>query len=178
MRRLHTLITQSFKDSIENKNMQLTKIMLKNSLFTDLTFDTFKEMLDYTLSVNNEIIEKHDEKKFLDSSSWSKDYASDLREDLIENFSAERIAHIQQVHQYIYKEELENQLNTTATYHDEKSFKSGINIPTLIATLGVATASILIGVLLDMSIVQVATTSTIAAMTVGGITYYLIKKQK
>lgn len=188
------MISQEFKDTIQAGNIERAKMMLKNSLTMDLTFKQFKEMLEYALKFIPNIIETHDGTVFESKEKWNKEYASLLKYDLIDNFSAERIEHIKDVQQYVYADELKNQQQTqsnTSTFQQPKrqtnvevsnsptqlnsnNFDSEQAI-TLIVVLGVGAASILLGVLKGLSIVKVATTA-IATVVVGGITYYIIKK--
>ncbi|WP_323679857.1 hypothetical protein [Exiguobacterium indicum] len=173
------MITQPFKQAVDQKNLNRVKIMLRSSLSNDLTFQSFQEMLMYALNQFPQLIESHDGKQFSNASVWTKTYASEVREDLMDNFSAERIAHLKEVHEYVYAKERHEQLNpTAATTHDTKRTISSTNIASLITTLGVASASILVGVLMDLSIVKLATTTVVASIVIGGTTYYLVKKSK
>lgn len=176
------MITQPFKQAVETQDMERIKIMLRGSLSTDLTFEKFKQMLAYTVNRIPNIIEVHDGKAFLDRSQWTKTYASEVREDLMRNFSAERIEHLQAIHQHVYANELEKQLQkereqTAASKETRPDVKSSVNLASLVAAIGVAAASILIGVLMNLSIVQVATAAVITTLIVGGVTYYVVQKQ-
>ncbi|ACQ70020.1 hypothetical protein [Exiguobacterium sp. AT1b] len=172
------MITQPFKQAVTQKDLERVKIMLSSSLILDLTFKSFQEMLAYALNQIPELIEQHDGTQFPNMSVWTKTYASEVREDLIDNFSAERIEHIKNVHEHVYAQELQEQLNSsTAATKDVKHEVSSVNITLLIVTLGVAVASILVGVLMDLSIVTIATTTVISTLLVGGITYYVVQKQ-
>lgn len=174
------MITEQYKIAVQSKDIERVKIMLKNSLTQDLTFNQFKAMLDYTLKFLPNIIEEHDRETFESKSNWTKQYASSLKNDLVDNFSAERIAHIKEVQTYVYADEISKQKISTgepqarpesATNTDSKS------MATLIAILGVGAASILFGVIKGWSIITIATTSVIASCVVGGVTYYLVKNR-
>lgn len=172
------MITQPFKQAIAQKDLERVKIMLSSSLILDLTFKSFQEMLAYAMNQIPELIEQHDGTEFPNMSVWTKTYASEVREELIDNFSAERIEHIKKVHEHVYAQELHDQLNSsTAATRDVKHEVSSVNITLLIVTLGVAVASILVGVLMDLSIVTIATTTVISTLLVGGVTYYVVQKQ-
>lgn len=172
------MITQPFKQAVTQKDLERVKIMLSSSLILDLTFKSFQEMLAYALNQIPELIEQHDGTEFPNMSVWTKTYASEVREELIDNFSAERIEHIKKVHEHVYAQELHEQLNSsTAATSDVKHAVSSVNITLLIVTLGVAVASILVGVLMDLSIVTIATTTVISTLLVGGVTYYVVQKQ-
>lgn len=177
------MITQPFKQAVEARDMERVKIMLRGSLSTDLTFEKFKEMLAYAVDRIPDIIKPHDGKAFPDRSRWTKAYASEVREDLMRNFSAERIEHLQAIHQLVYASELQRQLqkereNTSASKGTLPKAKSSVNVTSLVAAVGVGAASILVGVLMNLSIVQVATTAVVMTLVVGGVTYYLVKKKQ
>lgn len=172
------MITQPFKQAVAQKDLERVKIMLSSSLILDLTFKSFQEMLAYALNQIPELIEQHDGTEFPNMSVWTKTYASEVREELIDNFSAERIEHIKNVHEHVYAQELHEQLNSsTAATKDVTHEVSSVNITLLIVKLGVAVASILVGVLMDLSIVTIATTTVISTLLVAGVTYYVVQKQ-
>ncbi|QWH39343.1 hypothetical protein EXW53_21680 [Bacillus mycoides] len=176
------MITEQFKAAVRSKDVERVKIMLKNSLMQDLTFNQFKKMLDYTLKFLPNIIEEHDGEIFKSKSDWTKQYASAIKSDLVDNFSAERIEHIKEVQRFSYADSNSNQKASPIPKNDRQpSDESGTNIDSesmvaLIAALGVSAASILFGVIKGMSIVSIATTTVIASCVVGGVTYYLVKK--
>ncbi|WP_274307958.1 hypothetical protein [Solibacillus daqui] len=190
------MISADFKKAVQIGDEEKVKMMLKNSLTMDLTFNQFKSMLEYTLKFIPNIIESHDGSKFESKENWDKDYASLLKYDLVDNFSAERIQHIKEVQQYVYAAELktqqQSQSNTSqqriqqprANYQNVnnqsgQSYESNMDsqqIITLIAALGVGVVSILLGVLKGWSIVTIAATAVIATVVVGSITYYVVKK--
>lgn len=181
------MISADFKKAVQIGDEEKVKMMLKNSLTMDLTFTQFKSMLEYTLKFIPNIIESHDGSKFESKENWDKDYASLLKYDLVDNFSAERIQHIKEVQQYVYAAELKSQQQVQqprANYQNVnnqsgQSYESNMDsqhIITLIAALGVGVASILLGVLKGWSIVTIAATAVIATVVVGGITYYVVKK--
>lgn len=177
------MITQPFKQAIKARDMERVKIMLRGSLSTDLTFEKFKEMLAYTVDRVPDIIEPHDSKPFPDRSHWTKAYASEVREDLMRNFSAERIEHLQAIHEHVYASELQRQLqkereNTAASKEKRPNATSSVHVTSLVAAVGVGAASILVGVLMNLSIVQVATTAVVMTLVVGGVTYYLVKQKQ
>lgn len=176
------MISADFKKAVELRDEEKVKMMLKNSLTMDLTFNQFKSMLAHAVGFIPYIIEPHDGTIFEPKENWNKDYASLLKYDLVDNFSAERIEHIKEVQLYVYTDEIKKQqensnddINSPSDKSSEFSFDTQ-RIITLVMALGVATASIIIGVVSDLSIVNVATTAIIATIIIGGITYYIVKK--
>lgn len=184
------MISQEFKNTVQAGNIERAKIMLKNSLTMDLTFNQFKQMLEYALNYIPNIIETHDGTAFEPQENWNKKYASLLKVELVDNFSAERIEHIKEVQRVVYEAELKQQIaesesskktshtgtNSNTGQQSDQSNVDSQQIITLIVSLGVGVASILLGVLKGWSIVTVATTAVIATVVIGGITYYIVKK--
>lgn len=181
------MITDVFKKAVEDKNIQRVRMLLKNSLTTDLTFNQFQEMLDYCIHRLPEIIEKHDGERFdMNKTNWNKTYASNLKVDLMDNFSIERIAHIKEVQKYVYKDKiLENQQNKQkSTNHQNSRPSTGTHtsseqLGSIIAALGIGAATLVFSVIKGYSIVTIASTTTAAAVVtycvVGGVKYYLVK---
>ncbi|MGG3449765.1 hypothetical protein [Domibacillus aminovorans] len=184
------MISEQFKVAVQSKEIEKVKIMLKNSLTMDLTFNQFKEMLDYALKYFPNIIEKHEGEKFESKDNWDKEYASSIKVDLVDNFSAERIEHIKEVQTYVYADEIARKKQAAYSQGSISSAPKGSvqtrresatnadsqSMATLIASLGVGAASILFGVIKGLSIVTVTTTAVVASCVIGGVTYYLVKK--
>lgn len=108
-------LTTSYKNAINNKDVMLIKIMLKDSLVLDRSFRSFDEMYAaIPKSIN--ITDLHDKKNFeLDMQKWDKNYLNTVLVDLIDNFSIERIKHIKEVISYIYAEH--NDVNAEKNKH-------------------------------------------------------------
>lgn len=191
------MISEGFKKAVQLGDEEKVKIMLKNSLTMDLTFNQFKLMLEYALKFFPNIIDAHDGTDFEPKENWDKDYASLLKYDLVDNFSEERIAHIKEVQQYVYADELKKQLQSqnntlqsqkqpnqkispqstiTRTSSTNESNVDSQYIIGLIVALGVGTASIILGVIKGWAIVTTATTAIIASVIASGITYFIVKK--
>ncbi|WP_060665664.1 hypothetical protein [Bacillus sp. CHD6a] len=198
------MLSNKFKEAVMAQDITRVRLMMKDSLTMDLTFRQFQEMLDFAVSRIPGLIEVHDGTTFEGKSSWNKDYASDLKVDLIDNFSSQRIAHIKDVQRFVYADKIvvekqyaapetqavqvaisptrePSQHNQTYPRVSGQSQSSSRNMDsstmaTLIPTLGVAAVSILFGVIRNAAIVKIATTTIIATCVIGGITYYLVKK--
>lgn len=174
------MLTEEFKDAVTAKDKDAVKLMLKNSLSLDLTFESFKEMLNYAVKEFPQLIEEHNSEEFLPIDKWDEAYTNLLKVRLIKNFSAERIEHLKEVQEYVYADALKQQLLDGEAKEAKRNIEpeqDTSNIKTLIATLGTATASIIVGVINNLSIVKVATTAAIATVVVGSVTYYIVKKK-
>ncbi|MCT8137598.1 hypothetical protein H1D32_07460 [Anaerobacillus sp. CMMVII] len=194
------MLSNKFKEAVMARDITRVRLMMKNSLTMDVTFRQFQEMLDYAASIPG-LIEPHDGTKFEGKTSWNEDYASDIKVDLIDNFSSERIAHVKEVQRFVYADKLAVEENFAvpgvqsvpssstrqSVYRDTNYQRMSSNsqtsrkndsrtMITLITTIGVAAASILFGVLRNATIVKFAGATVIATCVIGGITYYLVKK--
>lgn len=191
------MLTNKFKEAVMALDIARVRMMMKNSLTMDVTFRQFQEMLDYAVARIPGLIEVHDGTKFEGKTTWNEEYASDIKADLIDNFSSERIKHIKEVQNFVYKDKRlveeehpsiggalsnrqpsQHKIDYQRENRDSQTTRKvdSSTMTTLITTVGVAAASILFGVLRNATIVKVATTTVIATCVIGGITYYLVKK--
>lgn len=198
------MLSDKFKEAVIAGDINRVRIMMKNSLTMDVTFRQFQEMLDYSVARMPGLIEVHDGATFEGKTNWNKNYASDIKADLMDNFSSERIAHIKKVQRFVYADKVvveeqnaapeiqaipvsnssirvSSELNQTyprVSGHSQSSSRNmdSSTMVSLITTVGVAAASILFGVIRHATIVKIATTTVIATCVIGGITYYLVKK--
>lgn len=195
------MLTNKFIEAVRAQDIDRVRMMMKNSLTMDVTFRQFQEMLDYAVARVPGLIEVHDGTGFEDKTNWNEDYASDIKADLMDNFSSARIAHVKEVQRFVYADKVAveeqyevpgvqsvptsstrkpsqhnpNYQRVSSQSHTTRKTDSRTMV-TLITTVGVAAASILFGVLRNGTIVKFATTSVIATCVIGGITYYLVKK--
>lgn len=90
-------LTNAFHDAVENGNVVLVRIMMKNSLLADPTFREFAEMEKAAGGMDG-LYQAHDGRPFItDSAQWNETYMYDLMAQVVENFSHERIAHLKDV---------------------------------------------------------------------------------
>lgn len=95
-------ITQSFYDAVESSNIRRVRIMMKNSLLVDLTFEQFHEMERIAKNMED-LYDKHDGgKEFItDKSQWNDNYMNKLMVKVVNNFSHERLNHLMDVVKYL-----------------------------------------------------------------------------
>ena len=88
-------ITNAFRDAVENGNVIGIRIMLKDSLLVDLSFNEFEEMERIALSDVCNLYDKHDGcDLLLNETMWDDNYMNGLMVDVVDNFSRERVAHL------------------------------------------------------------------------------------
>lgn len=104
-------ITQAFQQAVQNGDVLSVRIMMKDSLLRDPSFAEFREMESKAQNMSG-LYDSHDGTAFrMDKSAWNDDYMCEVRVDLIDNFSHERIAHLKEVIQYLHpytQEEIKN----------------------------------------------------------------------
>lgn len=95
------MVTHYFTDAVKSKNVLRIRIMMKDSLIYDPTFKDYKEMERLAADVQG-LYDKHDGRKFReDRTVWDDDYMNELMVQVVNNFSHERLAHLQEVVRYL-----------------------------------------------------------------------------
>lgn len=98
---------QKYIDAVTNRNLMKVRIMLADELLLDPRGNTFKEMLAYAKENLPNLFEDNKEANFVISperSTWDLDLVSEIKQDLIANFSVEKLALFQEVAMEVGKE--------------------------------------------------------------------------
>lgn len=98
---------QKYIDAVTNCNLVKVRIMLADELLLDPRGNTFKEMLAYAKQNLPNLFEDNKEANFVispDRSTWDIDLVSEIKQDLISNFSVEKLALFQEVAMEVGKE--------------------------------------------------------------------------
>ncbi len=94
-------LTNAFYEAVQSGNVRRVRIMMKNSLLIDPTFEEFHAMEKAASSVAG-LYDMHDGKEFIkDKSCWNDEYMNRLMVKVISNFSHERIDHLKEVIRYL-----------------------------------------------------------------------------
>lgn len=91
---------QRYIDAVTGRNLVKVRIMLADELLLDPRGNTFKEMLAYAKQNLPNLFEDNKEANFVispDRSTWDIDLVSEIKQDLISNFSVEKLALFQEV---------------------------------------------------------------------------------
>lgn len=100
-----------FINSVDEHNLIRVRLMLSNELLLDPRGDSFARMLEYASERLADLYEEErGDKLFLDMSVWDKEYLNKLHVRLNNNFSREKVAHMQDVVKIVLKDKL-NELN-------------------------------------------------------------------
>jgi len=97
------MVTKKFEEIVENAKRTGSKLEIKVALKNRLLFardiDSFNEMLGYVIKNDIDIYEKHDNKNFPseDSEEWNENLLDKEINNLLDNFSKERINNIRKL---------------------------------------------------------------------------------
>lgn len=95
-------ISSEFKQAVDNKDILMLRIMLKDSLVVDPSFADFDQMISYATSYLDNLFDSHDGEVFDTPTNWNKSYMDQQMVKLINNFSHERITLLKKVCRHLY----------------------------------------------------------------------------
>lgn len=117
-------VSKEFMDTVATGNKLRTRIILSNYMVVDPSFREFEESLAYALKSMPNLIVPHDGEEFnYDMSAWTKDYFNKESNNLVDNFSQERIDFLKQMCAYLYKDKISSNKFTPKT--DSAGQRSG-----------------------------------------------------
>jgi signal peptidase I len=92
----------AFFIAIKNKNIKGLRIMMKNSLLVNPSFNEFNRMTQRVKDIPG-MYDKHDGREFeTDKSKWNDKYMSREMVRIVGNFSHERVKHLKEVVRYLH----------------------------------------------------------------------------
>lgn len=92
------MISNEFEDAVKNGNLLRARIMIKDSLILDTTFNKSKEMIEYLKDKEIDIFVTFDNGILEDDvNKWNKDIMNRELVELVDNFSKERMEHVKRV---------------------------------------------------------------------------------
>lgn len=89
-------LTKAFYEAVDSGDVQSVRIMMKDSLLIDPSFDQFDEMEKKANSLQD-LYEAHDGRDFQDKKTWDDNYMNKLMVQVVNNFSHERVEHLKEV---------------------------------------------------------------------------------
>lgn len=90
-------LTNAFFESVASGNIRRVRIMMKDSLLVDPSFQEFDAMAQAARSMSG-LYDAHDNREFLtDESQWTDEYMNKLMVQVVSNFSHERLDHLKAV---------------------------------------------------------------------------------
>lgn len=134
-------ISQEFKDAVEEKDIMMVRIMLKDSLIVDPTFEEFNAMISYSEKFLDELYDEHDGEIFSrNPSDWTKDYMDEEMVRVISNFSKERISLLKSICQHLYSNRAKKIEYERVQENSQRISISKKQVGTGLAVAGVVTA--------------------------------------
>ena len=114
-------VTNFFRKAVNSGDVMQVRIMMKDSLLIDTSFNESEEMERVAGSMRG-LYDSHDDSTFEENSSkWNEDYLDMQMVKLISNFSKERISHIKNVVRHLYP------VTTNKQQHNEERRNSYTN---------------------------------------------------
>lgn len=131
---------QKYIDAVANRNLIKVRIMLADELLLDPRGETFSEMLLYAKENLHDLFEPNNEANYEispDRNNWDMDLASTIKQDLITNFSVEKLALFQEVVMEVGKdkakalaeEDKREQVRSTHTSNNGRTSNGGGFVP-------------------------------------------------
>lgn len=113
------VITDSFLEEVSKGDVLGIRIIMKNSLLLDPSFEDFKEREKLAKNVIG-LYDKHDGAELdYDKSNWTNEYMDKLMVQVVGNFSHERIDHLKQVVRYLIPDYDKKPINKEAEKSNE-----------------------------------------------------------
>lgn len=114
-----------FQDAVKSNDIDLVRMMLKDSIMIDPTLDMYRVLSSYAeANLSMPLYEKYDGITFADESDWNKDYFNQEMTKLIDNFSKERIIHLEKVCKKIYS----GYINKKEKINNRKKYTKKIDV--------------------------------------------------
>lgn len=149
-------ITEAFRNAVSDGNVQGIRIMMKNSLLVDLTFDEFDEMDRLAQNVKG-LYDNHDGRDIItDRFAWNDGYMSELMVQVVGNFSRKRVNHLKEVVRHLRP--VATQKQTASSKQSSSTINTGAKIAIGVVAVGCVGAAVS----------GVAGTSVIAGAVIGG----------
>lgn len=137
------LITNEFREAVENNKMTRVRIMLKDSMLVDPTMKQFDGMLDFAKSNISNLFDEHDEEVLkYDHSDWNESYLNNQMVVVVSNFSKERVELLRNMVKYIYRDKIEK-INVANQYQSNLTRKQ-VGVGMTVAGAAVTVAGICI----------------------------------
>ena len=112
-------VTDTFRNAVSTNDIRAIRIMMKNSLLFDLTFNEFDEMVKAAESVSG-LYDDHDGRDLnVNKDDWDDNYMDKLMVQVIGNFSHKRLDLIKDIVRHLYPIS-EHQCESSQSSHQEK----------------------------------------------------------
>lgn len=157
------VITDDFRDAVENGKKLRVRIMLKDSMLVDPTMRQFDEMLNHVSLKMQDLYDEHDgENLKYNRSDWDESYLNSQMVAVVSNFSKERVELLRNIVKHLYRDK-------AARIHAQENASSDIHITRKQVGMGVAVAGTVVAVVgvCAQQGLMIAGGAVIAAVGVG-----------
>lgn len=117
-------ITNSFKKAVEDGDVKDIRIMLKESLLVDPSFEDFNQKSNYARNIGGVYVDHDGRELNSDESTWDDNYMDKLMSQLSTNFSKERVEHLKKVIRKLRPVAARQQAQTSTSYSDSSQRQS------------------------------------------------------
>ncbi len=98
-------LTKEFIEAVNEKDLIMVKIMLKDGIIVDPTMKLYNEMIEYAESSIFDLYDKHDgEQLEYNEQLWNKGYMDMQMLKVVNNFSKERVNLLVSICKHLYKD--------------------------------------------------------------------------
>lgn len=102
-------LSETFRKALEQKDIRMVRIIIKDSLVVDPTFTEMDEMLREAERAQLDLYDPHNgEELKRDKEQWNKAYMDSQMTALIRNFSRERLALLKEICAVLYAGRVQN----------------------------------------------------------------------
>jgi hypothetical protein len=114
-------ITDAFRSAVSAGDVRGIRIMMKDSMLVDPTFNEFNEMDNVARDVKG-LYEAHDGRDInSDNSAWDDNYMNKLFVQVVWNFSHERVNHLKEVVRYLRPVDARAQTRTSTPHSSDSA---------------------------------------------------------
>ena len=109
-------LTKEFLDAVEQRDVTMVRIMLKDSMLVDPSLKTFEEMLQAAGAQLPGLYDAHDGEELKQNpSEWDEDYMNLQMVSVVSNFSRERVALLKKIVKKLFGTQAAQQPQTRST---------------------------------------------------------------
>lgn len=102
-------LSETFRKALEQKDIRMVRIIIKDSLVVDPTFTEMEEMLREAARAQLDLYDPHNgEELNRDREQWNKAYMDSQMTTLLRNFSRERLDLLKEICAVLYADRIQN----------------------------------------------------------------------
>ena len=139
-------INPELKKAVAEDDVLMVRVMLKNCMWSDPTFETFNEAIAYAEKNIGNLYEKHDGEIFSeDKTKWNKDLVAEQLTKCVDNFSRERIIYLRRICRYFYADKIRTIETKRRVQHVERHRGNEKRKKVMMAGAGVTAVGLIAG---------------------------------